>query len=472
MAQDPNFLVLEARFLAGSYGGVEWPPAPFRLLQAIVAGCRSIVAPGLDWLEQQPPPFILAVDEPAVANFRRAIPNNSEPRQATTSVREITHRVIEHPVRYCYPLCTAADHEAAQQVIAAATQVHTLGTGEDMCIVRGMIAHNAPESAPAILLWLPMIGNPNGVRAGDEVWLQSPVPGSLLSLEHRFLAFQQRLSPGDTGYARPVSAPALHRIVAYRPSDKIPRTAFLTLKLMQPLDRQSFCTFDAEHAVVVAGMLRHAAMRIANSSAPALADFAAGYGSESDPNCRMSWVPIPSIGHAHADGLIRRGFWLARAPDAKHLGDLAAGLPVDGVSLVDQASGESVAMAIPVDDRDEPVLRHYLDPTKNWVSVTPVVLPGDFGSGNIRLMTKLLHKALRESGIDPGLVEGAEFSKTGFLRQAARIKGVRLKDWKAKNLILYHIRLQFKSKVHGPIVLGRGRHFGLGLFCANPNQPQ
>jgi CRISPR-associated protein Csb2 len=469
MPQGPNFLVLEASFLAGSYGGVEWSPAPFRLLQAIVAGCRSIAAPGLGWMEQQPPPFILAVDEPVVTRYRRAIPNNAEPRLPTTSVREITHRVIVHPVRYCYPLRTAADQEAAHQVIAAATQVHTLGTGEDMCIVRGRVARIAPESTSIILLWLPMSGNPNGVRAGDEVWLQAPLPGSLQSLEHRFLAFQQRLSTGGVGYARPISAPALHRIVAYRPSDQIPRTAFLTLRLMQPMDYQAFRTFDAENAVVVAGMLRHAAMRIASSSAAALADFAAGYGPESDPNCRMSWVPVPSVGHPHADGLIRRGFWLARAPDAKLLGDLAAGLPVDGVSLIDQASGECAAMGIPVIDEDEPVLRHYLGATKDWVSVTPVVLPGDFGAGNIRLMTKLLHKALRESGIDPGMLEDAEFSRNGFLRQAARIRDLKLKDWKAKNLILYHVRIQFRSPIRGPIVLGRGRHFGLGLFCANPN---
>ena len=37
MTHNPSYLVLEARFIAGSYGGTEWPPAPFRLLQAMVA---------------------------------------------------------------------------------------------------------------------------------------------------------------------------------------------------------------------------------------------------------------------------------------------------------------------------------------------------------------------------------------------------------------------------------------------------
>ena len=82
-----EFLVLEASFLAKTYGGAEWPPAPFRLLQAIVAGCRSITAPGLAWLEQQPAPFVLATDEPAALRFKRSIPNNADPRKVVVGLR-------------------------------------------------------------------------------------------------------------------------------------------------------------------------------------------------------------------------------------------------------------------------------------------------------------------------------------------------------------------------------------------------
>ena len=469
MAAGPDFLVLEASFLAGTYGGAEWPPAPFRLLQSVVAGCRSIEAPGLDWLEQQLPPLILATDEPEAVRLRRSIPNNADPRkpQAVMSLRDIVRRRIEHPVRYCYPLRTTSDRDAAQRVIAAAAQAHTLGTGEDMCTVRGAVGAHAPESNASVRLWLPMADAFGSVRVDSEVWLRVPVPGSLRSLEDRFQAFQRRLHPGADGFARPVAAPGLHRTVAYRPSDDVPRTSLFALRLMQANDEKTFRTFHVEDAVIVAGMLRHAAMRIARTSAPALADFAAGYGPESNPNWRMSWVPVPSVGHEHADGLIRRGLWLGRAADARSLGELAAGMPVDGIPLIDEASGEFAATAVPVDAGEEPVLRHYLIGSKEWVSVTPVVLPGDYGGGDLRVMTKLLHKAVRESGIDPGLVEGAEFSKSGFLRQAPRVRDVKLKDWNARNLILYHVRLRFKCQVRGPIVLGRGRHFGLGLFCAN-----
>ncbi|MBK5914356.1 type I-U CRISPR-associated protein Csb2 [Rhodocyclus purpureus] len=466
MSAESDFLVLEARFVAGTYGGIEWPPSPFRLLQAIVAGCRGIDAAGLDWLERQLPPLILACDEPAVVRFRRSIPNNADPRKPNSafSMRSIHLRRVEQPVRYIFPIC-AADRSAALMLIAAAEEVHTLGVGEDMCVLRGEIVGTPPQSDAINRLWQAQASG--GIRRSGEVLLRVPVAGSLASLERRFQAFQRRLNAGEEGYARPVTPPALHRVVAYRPSDQSPRSAYLAFKLLQPDDDAACRRFHPEDAVVVGGMLRHAAMRLADREAPALSDFAAGYAPQQDAERRLSWVPVPSVGHQHADGLIRRALWVARAVDADALGQLAAAIPADGLSLIDAASGECVARALPVDPGEEPVLGHLEGPARDWVSITPLILPGDYGGGNIRLMTRLLHKAVREAGIDVGLLEQVEFSKTGFLRQAARLSEVRLKDWKAKNLILYHVRLRFRTALHGPIVLGRGRHYGLGLMCAD-----
>ncbi len=466
-----EFLVLEARFLAGTYGGTEWPPSPFRLLQAIVAGCRVISVPGLEWLEQQPPPLILATDEPKVASFRKSIPNNVNPAKPSEalSMRRVVHRRVDQPVWYCYRLHQAHDREAAKQVISAAERVHTLGTGVDMCAVNGTITQHAPESNLAIRLWVPEDQTMQIVRFDSALRLRVPIAGSLRSVEDRFQAFQRRLDGDDLGYARPVAAPALHRIVGYRPSDERPRTAVFALCLTGIDDVRELRRFPVEHAVVVAGMLRHAAMQFARTSAPDLADFASGYAPPTAPDCRMSWVPIPSVGHRNADGLIRRGLWLSRACDADKLEILATMVPSSGVPLIDESTGECLAMAAPVDLDEEPVLSHYTAAAHEWTSITPIVLPGDYGGGNLRIMTKLLHKALREAGIDPGLLEGVEFSKTGFIRQAASVGAVRLKAWKAKNLILYHLRLRFHRPIRGPVVLGRGRHFGLGLFCANPN---
>ena len=84
----PRFLRLDIRFLAGTYSGTEWPPAPARLAQALVAGAESTTAPGLDWLERQPAPMILATDEPPGVWRRDYVPLNATPGNVTRNARD------------------------------------------------------------------------------------------------------------------------------------------------------------------------------------------------------------------------------------------------------------------------------------------------------------------------------------------------------------------------------------------------
>ena len=51
---------------------------------------------------------------------------------------------------------------------------------------------------------------------------------------------------------------------------------------------------------------------------------------------------------------------------------------------------------------------------------------------------------------------------------STHVPQIRLKQWEAKALILYHVRIRFRQAIRGPVVLGRGRHFGVGLFSADP----
>ncbi|MDW7968694.1 MAG: type I-U CRISPR-associated protein Csb2, partial [Thermoanaerobaculum sp.] len=67
-----EYLVLTVRFFdarvhaRSSSGEPEWPPAPFRLFQALLAGAGQAGGPtseereALGWLERQPPPSIRA----------------------------------------------------------------------------------------------------------------------------------------------------------------------------------------------------------------------------------------------------------------------------------------------------------------------------------------------------------------------------------------------------------------------------
>lgn len=466
MTNNSSYLVLEARFISGSYGGTEWPPAPFRLLQAMVAGLRTVDHPGLRWFEVQAAPLILAEPEPTPVRFRRSVPNNANPGkpQALMTLRNVIRRQVLQPVRYCYAIPAGTDAETIAYAMQAAHAVHTLGVGEDMCVVEGRVSTSSPESRDGITLWLPSAAK-GRFRLPGEAKLQVPVAGSLASLEERFQAFQQRLDQQTHGYGRPVLPPARHYEVTYHPSEEVSRWAFVPLKLGIPGKSNQTTRFHAEHAVVVAGMLRHVTMRLAGDGP--LADFAAGYGPSEDSDSRLSWIPLPSIGHSHADGMVRRALLLSRLADVEKLNTLLGTGFSDGLSLVDEQTGECVAVAEPVDADGDAVFRHYFRPSRTWCTVTPMIMPGDY-AGSQRLLNRLLIKALRESGLDPGLVVRAEFSKQGFMPQAVRIRDLKLKNWKAKRLELQHVRLHFSNPIRGPIVLGRGRHYGIGLFCANP----
>lgn len=124
--------MLEADLSAGSYGGTEWPPAPFRLLQAMVAGLRTINHPALRWFEAQPAPLILAQSEPPPVQFRRSVPNNANPskQRSLTTLRDVIRRQVQQPVWYCYAIPAQTSAETIASALEAAYIVHTLGVGE------------------------------------------------------------------------------------------------------------------------------------------------------------------------------------------------------------------------------------------------------------------------------------------------------------------------------------------------------
>lgn len=459
-------VVLEARFLAGTYGGVEWPPSPFRLLQAMVAGLRGVDQPGLVWLEAQSPPTILAEPEPPVVQFRRSVPNNANPTKADalTTMRDMAVRRPAHTVSYLYALAGDEGADGLPALQTAAHAVHTLGTGEDMCAVQVCVLEAPPCTPPGWSLWTPQA--PAGmVRHTGERRLRVPVPGSLASLQQRYLAAQHRLDQTHTGYGRPVLAAGQHGVVAYRRAQDTPRTAMLALRLVQPGAPQAPARFHPAQAVVVAGMLRHATMQLAGKGP--LADFAAGYGPAADADRRLSWLPVPSVGHVHADGRVRRAILSCRAHDWQALAELWGQATDQGLALVDAHSGEHLAWALPMADEADPVLEHYLRPSLSWHTITPMIMPGDHAH-NQRLLNRLVLKALREAGIDPDLLVHAEFSHLPWTAQGVALRDLKLKDWQAKRLILQHVRLRFREPVAGPVVLGRGRHYGVGLCVANP----
>lgn len=459
-----RWLVLEARFHTGLYRGSEWPPSPFRLLQAIVAGNRSIEAPGLTWLEQQAAPDIFAPAEVPESRYTLYVPNNTDRRKpkGQTTDREVIERRVSGPVRYVYALRSDTDLAEATQLIGTASQLHTLGSGQDQASLAGRIEGARPTSAESERHYAPShASRVMPLRSDIDVQLRVPAAGSLAALEARFQASQSRLSK-DKGWFSPVLAPAVHKVMAYAPAGLAARVAMLPLHLRKPEQAQAFRPFDARNAVVVAALLRGAVMR--RTEASRLADFAAGYGPEAEPDHRLSWVPLPSLGHAHTDGLIRRALLMAPIECLPQVAELAGVLGQDALQMTNEDSGECVAQAV-LADPDDGVFNAYRRESTQWTSITPVILPGDHADSP-RLVRNLILKALRHAGIDTGLLADFSTSRVPFLPQSHHVGDYRLKAWKAMRLIPLHVRLRFHQPLRGPLLLGRGRHFGLGVFCA------
>jgi len=113
------------------------------------------------------------------------------------------------------------------------------------------------------------------------------------------------------------------------------------------------------------------------------------------------------------------------------------------------------------------VFERYLGASSEWVSVTPMILPGDFSRG-WTLVPKLARKALREAGYLPEEIGEVVASKTPMIEGAKHAHAYRRKsnDGKAYS---YHVKARFTRKVSGPLWIGRQRHQGLGtMVSANP----
>jgi CRISPR-associated protein Csb2 len=158
----------------------------------------------------------------------------------------------------------------------------------------------------------------------------------------------------------------------------------------------------------VARMVRHAAIAAMDpdkGNPPAIAEpkkwvdiVVAGHR---DLSCELheqfSYVPLPSIGHEHADALIRRVMIVAPFSQDAHLRHLTEQL--NGVRLTPEETTPTTSRPILDGIRPDNVTQCYLATADTWHTVTPVILPGrnDHNPGKTR---KLIQRALQQSGIE------------------------------------------------------------------------
>jgi CRISPR-associated protein Csb2 len=367
---------------------------------------------------------------------------------------DVWRRVVTEPVTYCWQL-SEKDVEQARTVADMAHDLYRLGRGEDFAWAVADIERTG--SAPVASTW-----QPTAVLSPGAASLRVPVPGSLDSLVERERARAQRIAQRDY-----VDRAVRFEEVTYARGGPSQSRLFRLYELRSP-DGRRLVSWPQHDAITVAAMLRHALAQGHQRSDPGLRGFAVGHPVAGRPASeRLSWLPLPSLGHMHVDGRIRRLMVVAPPETAKDTFERA----VYGLHFATLLRDSRPAAMVVETDEIGGAVQPYVATSRAWASVTPVILPGAVTRGRSqpgRFIPKkavaLIRKALEREGFPEPL--DLSFQPAPFFPGALGAGEYRVASYMDRPRL--HARVQFRDPVTGPIYAGVGRHYGLGMFAAVP----
>lgn len=495
-------LLVTVRLHAGWYHGLdhqyarEWPPAPARLFQALLAGAaRGVTVPAetlgaLDWLQSLQPPVIAAPRGTLGQGYVNFVPNNDldatslpgrrldEAAAKTRVGKRIRPTVFESdvPILYCWSFASSEEGHASV-LCAAANGIFQLGRGIDMAWAEAAVV-DADEGERRLLRHSGVVYRPS--TAGEDLRsLLCPTPGLLRSLVARFEGTRLRFRAGETtrktvrAFVQP-PRPQLRKVIyGAEPS----RFVF---ELRNTDVRTVYAEWALDRVVELVETVRDESANHLRAAVPNLAHeverFLIGRGAaEADKPLRVRVVPIPSVGHEHADMAIRRlAVWVPqRCPLAPE--DVAWAL-----SQVAWSDDKGVIQRELQRVEDDRMVSRFDGRARHWQSVTPLALSlarrrridprwqveqakgGAERASEETRAAVAVHQALRHASI-PASVAKVIVQREPFDRRGARVerfaRGTRFAKEK-----LWHASVTFTEPVTGPLLLGDGRFLGLGLM--------
>lgn len=490
-------LLVTVRLLNGRYNGVgDWPPSPFRLLQALVAGAyggrwrgdpeavRREKDAAFAWFEALDPPHIAAPAKYDGCTTPYFVPNNDldaiggDPaRIAEIRVGKIERPRLfaaDMPFLYAWPFDNG--EAEARRICGFAERLHTLGRGVDPAFAVAEIV-DWDEAEARLRQHGGAVARPT--RADGSNPVPCPMPGSLASLKRRFAAQRERFAIVQEGRSRATlfrqPPKPLFRGVVY---DRPPRCLLFDLK---PADgARPFQPIAQSRAAEVAKSVRDGAAARLKCGFPErvgeIDKAVIGRGAgPADKERRLRILPLPSIGGEYTPPEIRRVL-VEVPPDFPFSPDDLA-WAVTGLGIcdrIDPETGEVLdegPVLAPAEDRS--MLRHYgveNRSARRWQTVTPAALPARRPAGKIggdkrakaeAHAAAAVADALRHAGHDPAGIA------VRVQREPFHLKGLRAEAFGADrfgNRALRHIEIRFPRPVRGPVVIGNGRWLGLGLM--------
>jgi len=331
--------------------------------------------------------------------------------------------------------------------------LHTLGWGLDMAFAGITVIDSA--ALPDWPRWR--------VAASGEL-RAVPVPGFLANLQDCYTRFQRRTRGAGVD---PNTRPTVVGYEFYQRVGEIrrPLVAFRLLRATPTETEQPYSRAPHE-SMKVAAWMRHAT---ATAILPLLSrqlinEYVLGHIEAGDRSHRLSFLPLPSVGHRHVDGRIRRVAVVEPlGADGAIVRQLRRLLP--GVALQAMGNPAPICRLAPLDSHDA-VLRFYTDSARAWRTVTPVILHGfnaQRGQISPGKTEKLLKEAFAEAGYPPESVQSLAIQAAPLVAGTVGARDVLVPAHLAK-WPRYHVRVEFTTATPGPLLVGLGRHYGLGLF--------
>lgn len=472
--------VLEIEFLTGVCRAArepgddtpDWPPQPDRVFSALVSawavrGERPEERLALEWLETQPVPRIRAGGFSARTTPDVFVPPN-DARQSRTSEKYLrvlpdrrsnrqprrfpVARLDDPVVEFVWP---ASPEQAVQDALNAVAS----------CV--GYIGHSASLARCRF--------RPSDAERFNEERTTA-----------RRRVYRGRLRELETAHAerpeRPVIRPGAP-VRTERHAEEKARTEWLVLEAVEG------DVPDVRAAALVSRVLRQALMSgyAKSGRSDAIPEVVSGHDSDGSPTRQphLAIVPMSFVGTAHADGRLfglslipPRGESLAQVGGFRDAFEAVAPYRHSEQRRVLTLKGPPLrgSLGLTPVPREGGLRRSlspapYLEESRVWASVTPVVMERHLKRGGDNEFRGLVARACEHAGLPrpkPARIQVGKHSMVEGAPPAWPLTGQPpWTGWKRpaslKSRYLTHVVVDFEQEVRGPVLLGAGRFTGLGL---------
>ena len=395
---------------------VEWPPHPDRLYQALVDAALPQDRLALAWIEAQPPPGVDCGNAIALAWGRKGktyvptnYPTDSLPDLRKKQERQFPMAVPDGPVRYVWQ--DDPPQPVFESICRTVSRVTHLGRSDSLAML-------AVEPGAAPCRW--------SVQANGPVAMRVPFQGRLQQLDAAFAG----------GQRSPISPQVRYGSTLERTHEG-PWQGLVVMRVMKPI--------AIEHVAQATDALRRAVLSRLGDAAPLLAH---GHTKE----MHMAWLGLPNLSEYGDSTLLGLAMAVPKECDSLERAQcVAAMLSVDHIVLAGvrfNLTRPTSAMSLHE--------RTWSRPARRWASATPVVLDR-FPKGKQTAEDVVAQSCERAGYPRPIKVEWSQNS-------VLPMPPARQFTLRKPGSLYAHVVLEFEHPVKGPLLVGKERYFGLGLF--------